>query len=290
LRLRHIEVFHAITQTGSISKAAALLSVSQPAVSKVLQHAEMELGFKLFERVKGRLHPTAEADILYVEVAKLHQGLEQLRMLSDNLRRLPEGHLHIGCLPSLALSIMPKAIHDFCLSYPSVTCEVETNHIETLVPELRARHFDLAVTLFPGEYPGIQSQVLGEVELVYLGPKKGDAINLADLNEKDLIGLSRSDRIGELIANRFETLGLGYKPAIQVQTYYFACALAAAGCGAAIVDELTARSMIRNGLFLRRIKPQMLVTLAVLTHENHVIRGYCTNFMEILKKTIDQSK
>jgi len=288
MRLRHIEVFHAIKQTGSISKAAVLLGVSQPAASKVLQHAESSLGFRLFERVKGRLHPTVEAELLYVEVAKLHQGLEQLRMLSANLRRFPEGRLHIGCLPSLGLSIMPKAIHDFRSSYPSVTCEVETNHIETLVTELRARHLDLAVTLYPGDYPGIRTQILGEVELVYLGPRKGDDdIELAEIEESELIGLSRSDRIGELIAENREAVGRTYKPGIEVQTYYLACAFAASGCGAAIVDELTARSMLREGLFLRRIKPRMPVKIAVLTHEAHVIRGFYTDFINILTKTIE---
>ena len=63
--------------------------------------------------------------MLHVEVAKLHQGLEQLRMLSANLRRFPEGRLRIGCLPSLGLSIMPRAIGAFRRAYPAVTCEVE---------------------------------------------------------------------------------------------------------------------------------------------------------------------
>ena len=46
MRLRHIEIFQAIRQTGSVSAAAQLLHVSQPAVSKVLQHAELQLGFQ----------------------------------------------------------------------------------------------------------------------------------------------------------------------------------------------------------------------------------------------------
>ncbi len=50
MRLRHIEVFQAIVQTGSISAAARLLNVSQPNVSRVLTHAEQQLGFALFER------------------------------------------------------------------------------------------------------------------------------------------------------------------------------------------------------------------------------------------------
>ena len=61
MRLRHIEIFHAIYTTGSITNAAKILHVSQPSVSKVLSHAEMQLGFNLFDRVKGRLIPTEEA-------------------------------------------------------------------------------------------------------------------------------------------------------------------------------------------------------------------------------------
>jgi DNA-binding transcriptional LysR family regulator len=286
LRLRHIEVFHAIKQAGSISKAAVLLGVSQPAASKVLQHAESSLGFKLFERVKGRLLPTAEAELLYVEVSKLNSGLEQLRRLSANLRRFPQGRLHVGCLPSLGLSIMPKTIHDFRKAYPSVVCEVETNHIDALVAALRSRQLDLAVSMFPDERPDLRIQIVGEIDLVYLGPRDGGDIDIAEVEDRELIGLSRSDSIGGLIADERERLGCSYNPAIEVQTYYLACAFAAAGCGAAIVDRLTARSMLRPGLFLRRLKQRLVVHIVVLTHEANVIRGFYTDFVTILKRSI----
>ncbi|MBT8142476.1 MAG: LysR family transcriptional regulator [Gammaproteobacteria bacterium] len=52
MRLRHIEVFHAVYLTGSVSGGARALNVSQPTVSKVLKHAEDQLGFKLFHRSK----------------------------------------------------------------------------------------------------------------------------------------------------------------------------------------------------------------------------------------------
>lgn len=286
MRLRHIEVFHAIKQAGSISKAAVLLGVSQPAASKVLQHAEYSLGFKLFERVKGRLLPTAEAELLYVEVAKLNSGLEQLRKLSANLRRFPQGRLHVGCLPSLGLSIIPKTVHDFRKAYPSVICEVETNHIEALLGALRSRQLDLAVSLFPNEHPDIRTQVVGEIDLVYLGPRAGGDVDIAEIEDHELIGISRSDSIGDMIAAERERLGRGYTPAIEVQTYYLACAFAAAGCGAAIVDRLTAQSMLRPGLFLRKLQQRLVVHIVVLTHEANVIRGFYTDFVGILKKSI----
>ncbi|MFM9901533.1 MAG: LysR family transcriptional regulator, partial [Polaromonas sp.] len=52
MRLRHIEVFNAVMLTGSVSGAARLVNVTQPAVSRTLQHAELQLGFALFQRRK----------------------------------------------------------------------------------------------------------------------------------------------------------------------------------------------------------------------------------------------
>jgi DNA-binding transcriptional LysR family regulator len=291
MRLRHIEVFHAIKQTGSISRAAALLGVSQPAASKVLQHAESALGFKLFERVKGRLHPTAEAEVLHVEVAKLHRGLEQVRLLSANLRHDPEGRLRIGCLPSLGLSIIPPTIRAFRLAYPSVTCAVQTNHISTLLADLRARDLDLAVTMFPSEHPGITMQIVGEVDMVYLGPRPGPhEIDLLSIDSDELIAISRSDRMGALVADQFEQAGRPFRPGIEVETYFLACSLAAAGCGAAIVDALTARSMLRDGLYIRPLRIRLPIEIGILTHETHVGRRFYSEFARLLHQSVSAAE
>lgn len=288
MRLRHIEVFHAIKQTGSISRAAALLGVSQPAASKVLQHAEAALGFKLFERVKGRLYPTAEAEVLHVEVAKLHHGFEQIRLLSANLRHDPEGRLRIGCLPSLALSILPPTIRDFRLAYPSVTCSVQTNHISTLLADLRARDLDLAVTLFPAEHPGITMQQVGEVDMVYFGPQAGDDhVDLLSIDSSELIAITRSDRMGAVVADHFEQAGRLYRPGIEVETYFLACSLAGAGCGVAIIDALTARSMLRDGLYIRPIRPRIPIAIGILMHETHVGRRFYGEFARLLGRSVE---
>lgn len=83
MRLRHIEVFHAIMQVGTISGAAQVLHISQPAVTKVLQHCELQLGMPaLFERVRGKLYPKPEAHRLFVETEKLNRDLLGIRRLA----------------------------------------------------------------------------------------------------------------------------------------------------------------------------------------------------------------
>ena len=77
MRLRHIEVFNAVMQTGSVSAAARLINITQPAVSRTLQHAELQLGFALFQRARGRLTPTNEALALFPHIEKLFEQLDR---------------------------------------------------------------------------------------------------------------------------------------------------------------------------------------------------------------------
>lgn len=70
MNLRQLEVFYAIMQTGTVSGAARSLHVSQPNVTRILAHTEQQLGFGLFERVKGRLVPTVEAKTLFPKLKK----------------------------------------------------------------------------------------------------------------------------------------------------------------------------------------------------------------------------
>jgi DNA-binding transcriptional LysR family regulator len=290
MRLRHIEVFHAVMQTGSVSKAAELLGISQPAASKVLGHAESALGFRLFERIKGRLRPTAEAAILFVEAEKIQQGMGQVRSLAENLQRRPEGRLHIGCLPSLALSITPRAVKAFRRLHPTLTCQLETGHIDGLVRALRARRIDLALTFAPREHAGIRMQLLGEVELVYLGPNPGPGeFDLATLDPGELVRIADSDIVGRTVSEALAAVGVAGASTISSETYFAACALAAEVAGVAIVDELTAAAMARPGQHLRRIRPRMTVGVGVLTHDNEVIRGYYAAFVKILKDVFERS-
>ncbi|WP_162130667.1 LysR family transcriptional regulator, partial [Pseudomonas sp. GM49] len=170
MRLRHIEIFQAIRQTGSISAAAQLLHVSQPAVSKVLQHAEQQLGFPLFLRVRGKLQATPEALELEREVDKVSESLQGVRRLAQSLRREPGHSLRIGATPALALSLLPPAIHEWTGRYPDIVCELSSAHSRELVQNLLMREVDVALTLQRPDHPGLKAQALASGVLVVLAP------------------------------------------------------------------------------------------------------------------------
>lgn len=289
MRLRHIEVFHAIQQTGSVSRAAEFLGITQPAASKVLSHAEKTLGFKLFNRIKGRLQPTVEAQMLFFETDKIYRSIENLRHLAENLRKQPEGHLRVGCLPSLGLSMMPKAVQKFRQMHPGVTCHIKTDHEEGLVDAILARELDLGITFGPINTPGIVRQVIGTADLVYVGPAAGtEELDLRDIPQNSYIGIVDDDALGRVLKNALQEVGRQISPRITVQTYYVACALAEAGCGSAFVDEFTAHAMARGNLNLRRIKQHVSFEVAVLTHHAGAQRDYCGAFLDMVKATCRQ--
>lgn len=285
MRLRHIEIFEAIRRTGSLTEAAAALHISQPAASKLLAHAEAQLGFKLFERVKGRLVATREAEILTPEVERLNQDLNSVRRLAASLRERPHGHLRLGCAPALGLGLLPQVVRASRDTRPGITFDIHTHHSAELVQGLLARELDVAVTFDMHDYPGLTRAPLGHTELVHLGRKPGGgSTRLADLMHDTLILLDARDASGSLLQMALDAQGLDPEVAIQVQTHYVACALAEAGCGEAIVDAITVRAMLRPGMVVRRLDPPLKVPLSILTRTQDPLSALHRELIERLRQ------
>lgn len=267
MRLRHIEIFEAIRQAGSLTQAAALLNISQPAASKVLAHAESQLGFKLFERIKGRLYPTREASILAPQIARLGQDLASIRRLAANLRHSRQGHLRLGCAPALGLGLLPQTIRSFQKKGADATFEISTMHSAELVEGLRTRELDLIVTFDTGEHPGVSRREIGHTELAHLSRRKTSRpVRLDKLPNASLIVLDARDPAGALLDAELNALGAAIETRIVVQTHYVAYSLSENGCGDAIVDLLTGRAMVRPGMYLNRLVPAIRVPISIMSH------------------------
>ena len=106
--------------------------MSQPSVSKVLAHAEQQIGFPLFERIKRRLIATPEADILYRHTAVMEDVLTDINEISESLADIPVDRLRVACTPSLGIDFLPKAIAKFKLKSPNVNFEISSNHYQEI--------------------------------------------------------------------------------------------------------------------------------------------------------------
>src|SRR6266853_4158301 len=119
LRLRDLHVFFAVVQSGSMAKAAAQLRVKQPSVSKAIGDLEAALGVRLFDRSPQGVRPTIYGDAL-IECGvavfdQLKQGIGKIEFLSDPTT----AEVRIGCVPSMAATLLPSVIRRSASARPS---------------------------------------------------------------------------------------------------------------------------------------------------------------------------
>jgi DNA-binding transcriptional LysR family regulator len=292
MRLRHVEIFHAIKRSGSISRAAELLFISQPAVSQALKQTEAQLGFKLFKLERGRLQPTPEAEMLADAVEKVFQEVDALQQVAMNLQRGATGRLRIACLPAFGLNLLPLAVANHRRSYPGVAIEVGTRHSSELYRSLLMHEFDLGVgfaTEAEESAPaGLAAVTIGWCELVFIDRAERGAskrpersIRLVEINLERFIGLS-TEPSSNILGAAFEENHLHSAPLLQVQTYYIARSLVSAGAGCAIVDEFTARAPPVGDIVIRRLNPAIRVRVNVYRSAFHPTGESVEHFIEHL--------
>jgi len=287
MRLRHIEVFHAVMQAGTVSGAAHLLHVSQPAVTKVLQHCESLLGIVLFDRVRGKFYPTPEALRLFVEVDKLHSELQSVRRLAASLKSGQSQALRLAATPALGLTVVPAAMTRWHAALPQGRCMLSTQHTRELVNALLLGEADMALSLHDPRHPGIRAEALAGAPVMVLVPlalraaRESGPIHVRDL-PAELIGLDDDDPLGNRVVAECQAHGAEPQLRLTVQTYQLARALAEAGIAATVVDPFTAASADARCVRVRALAPTLAVHLYLLTAHNAPLSQAARRLVKVL--------
>lgn len=268
-KLRQMEVFRAVMLTGSMSGAARLLNVTQPAVSRVIAYTEQSLGLRLFERAGTRLTPTAEAQALIVEVERLYEGAQQVDNLARELARNPGGTLTIAASPSLAIHFIPGVIARFLEACPEVHVRYHTTLLADMPGELLSRRADLAISVLPVEDPGVTSEPLVSGGMVCLLPPDHPLAGREELSLREIAGhplvmYDRAIPFGRMIGKAFDALGATPRIAMEVPRAELAVSMVRAGIGVALVDEFAAAGDLPGGILCRPLIEPIKVTLSLV--------------------------
>lgn len=270
MRLRHIEMFNALMTTGSVSGAARLLNVSQPAVSRMLQHAEMQLAFSLFQRVRNRLLPTPEAMALYPHVERVFAALDEVQRLSATLRG-GQGvkELRVASILTLGHEVIPRAMKVFCAKYPDVAVVVRTFHSPQMLSALVLQEADVGFLYGPVVHPALQTESVGEARIMCVAAKgtlpakmtRRGSTSLGELAGLRVIGVDNTQTLGSTVNQACREAGIYLSTQITVQTYHSALALARHGLGVALVDTCTAMSADPREMDLVELEPAMPIAV-----------------------------
>lgn len=292
LNLRQIEVFRAVMLTGSISGAAELLFVSQPAVSRLLAHTEQTAGFTLFDRIKGRLYATPEARQLFTEVENAYLGVQRVNSLARDLAENRKGTLRVIAHTTVGGAFVPQAIGAFHRAFPDVRLSFDCGRLWVLKERMLNQQADLAVTLFPMEHPNLEATFLRDVSLVCVLPRRHPLaaharVAVEDLRHHPVISYEEGTPFGLLMARLFASCGLPSDQSVEAGTPREACALVEAGLGAAIADEFSAREYERGELVVRSIAGTTSQLQATVVYKRYQpLSRIARAFIDVLQRLV----
>lgn len=253
VNLRQIEVFRAVMLAGSVTGAARLLHVSQPGISRMLAHIELQLGVPLFERGKGRLKPTPEGNALFAEVEQVYRGVSRIEECAQGLKAGERMTLRVLASPSTALQVVPQAIAELTAQFPAARVYLETQLAREMVAQISRQEADIAISTLDIDQPLFDCQEVGQWSLVCVFPAahrfaQRRTLSLPEVLKEPLIAFSADTPQGHFVSQWCRDHGVEPRSRLEVRAGQAACALAACGTGVAIVDNLTARAWTAQGL------------------------------------------
>ena len=291
MRLRQIEVFHAIYTSGSMTSAAALLNVSQPSVSKVLAHAEQQLGYLLFDRVKGKLIPTPEAHQLFKHVETVYKNVDRLRHVAENLKLANDGCVRLAGTPAFGLEVLPRAVATFRKRHNNMIFEIETLHLDEMTAALTESRVDIGLAFEPVAHPDVREITLATGRFVVLAPADVDfhgreSLTAADIVPFPFIGLNSRGPLGRLLSNQLACAEAELNVVTWTETYHVAKALVAQGAGLTITDEITARSAVASNIQILPLEPSLEFDIKALHLGSTPLSIGASNFVQHLEETL----
>ncbi len=296
MELRHLRYFLAVAEALNFTKAAALLRVAQPALSRRVQDLEDEIGVDLLKRSPRGVVLTAEGK-LFLDKARhilklADESVEQVRALA----RGEDGELHMGYAPVPTVEILPPALAAFQKAFPRVRVLLHDFSEQELIDGLRDGRLELA--LMPrgagSQSVGLEFETLRSYPIcVAVAPKHRFArlktITLEMVAAEPMIGFNRKDYPEYYVGldRLFEPLGIKPRVVVECDSSSSLITEIETGRGVAIASPVLRHASGKRLLY----RPLTGTTEVLSVGIARAIKGDVTpageKFCEILRKTSD---
>lgn len=243
LNLRQIEIFKAVIDHGTVSRASEVLNISQPAASKLLMQLERENGLKLFDRNKGRLVPTAKGLRLHEEIDRIFVGLRQVESAIDFLKREDQGRLIVGVPPGLTGAFIQRSTMNFLKRNPNVACAIQSVALRWIPEHVGTRKLDVGVVTSGIDNPYVVSEPLLKHPLLCIMPlghplASQRVVRPRHLNGTSFVAFSVGTYTGQKVSKMLEDNDVSPNIVLTADTNPSVCEFVAGGLGVSLVQPL----------------------------------------------------
>lgn len=244
VNLKALNVFIVVSETGSFRKAADALHRSQSAVSMQIKQLEDQLGVLLFHRTTRRVDLTSEGEqlLIYAQRAlfELERGLQQIRGVAD----IQIGRISIGCVPSVAASVLPHVLLLFQRDYPGIKINLRELPSEELLKAIRRQEIDFGIGpavdyLSDCDFTSIVREPIYALMKQSFATHGAKEISLEELTELPILMNSRSAALRGSLDRELAARGLKLRTIFEVLHVQTLVAFAQAGLGVAVLPYVT---------------------------------------------------
>ena len=288
MNYRQVEIFKAIMDSGSITGAAAILRISQPAVTKALKFLELDMGLQLFLRTSHGLAATDEAPALYAEVERTYFGMQNLKRFASGLRDRKQGRVVVTVIPTLSVAWLPLMAARFARAHPGVTLSLYSDNSADAARLVGSGEIDIGIAQLRSEETNLARRKLFDLEgLVALPPghplAERAAIRPGDLRDEQIISLGPADEFRRKLVAAMEAAGAPYRSVIDVSLGLTVCAMVENGLGVGIVNSETARMKATSSVTFRPFDPPISVPIYMFRQRNRQASGIAEAFSASLQ-------
>jgi DNA-binding transcriptional LysR family regulator len=230
-RQHQIDAFRAVMSRRSVTEAALMLRVSQPAVSKSIRQLEELLGVKLFERVSGRLMPTAEAEAMAPAIDGVAASLRAVVAAGRAMRDSAGGQISVATVPSLSTVVLPRAIAAAAKRLPGLRVSTQVLDARQAVEVVARGNADIALVHDIVEDPLVQVEELGHAAMACAVPVEHrlahrKRIRPADLQDLPFASYDIGSPVGQRLTIAFEAEGTAFVPTFELGAAPVVCEVA----------------------------------------------------------------
>lgn len=219
------KIFYTVAKNNSISAAADILCISQPAVSWQIKNLEEQLGMTLFIRTKKGVSLTDEGKIFFSYIEKGVEAFTNGENTLTNLKNLDYGNIRIGASATVAKHVIMPYLEIFHKKYPNIDINIENNLTEHLLTDLRNGNLDMLVLNMPmKDYKDLSITPIMDVQDIFVANqdiyKKIDGkINLEELNNYPLLFQKKPSNTREYLDKYLLDNEVKLTPKMEIVSY-----------------------------------------------------------------------
>jgi DNA-binding transcriptional LysR family regulator len=276
MELRQLEAFAAVMSTGSVTGAAKLLTRSQPAITRLVQELEAEIGYALFARNGPRVTPTEQGFLLFEEAERALAGLRRIHERAAEIARGDAQPLLVAATSALSVGLLPQALKVVEAQHGEAAIQLRSASPEQVVHAVLSGAVQLGASSLPLEHRGLQVHWIGQLACVAVLPKKDPlsklaTVPLAALARRRLITMSNPFRLRHRLDAVLAQVGRepGRQHAlIETNSSINAQAMVRAGLGVAVLEPLTTLGAPLDGVVVRPLDTDIPFFFGVITPQS----------------------